>query len=272
MRCDRICDEEEVGMPFLRRLFGSPARPEKTDDIKVVEIRDWTYPVTPDIRKLAEVIAETGAGALLMNTLDLRKLERRARREFVRKFGKHSIYTRTFWTDSPVVCAGCQRQIPPSLCMALTEPGWAGSGMVIATGSTSPARDRFAKTGRCPRCGSSQSYIVVDVVPGDTITQDDVHVIKDYARHLAEGPWGPEGKAEIPCHECGNRIPQGKRLMIGFTMYCESCYDHKYGNMLEALRRKPNILEVSLVRKARAFAQQARRAGEQAGLETIGSM
>ena len=249
-------------MSFLRRLFGVPAGQEEGDETSMVEIRGWTYPVTSDIGRLVEVVAETGAGAFLISTLDLRRLERRARRDFVRRFGERSIYTKTFWSDSPLVCAGCQRQIPPSLCMALTEPGWASSGTVIATGSTSSMRAEFARTGKCPRCGSPRSYIVVDVIPGDTITQDDTRAIREYARHLAEEWWATESVSEMLCRECGNAIPQGEGLMIGLTTLCERCYDHKHSNMLEALRRKPNILEVSLVRKARAFAQQEGRTKE----------
>jgi hypothetical protein len=249
-------------MSFLRRLLGSPAGQEKSDDTRLVSIRGWTYPVTSDIGKLVEVVAETGAGAFLIDTLDLRRLERRARKEFVRRFGERSIYAKTFWSDSPLICAGCQRQIPPSLCMALTEPGRTGGGMIAGTGSTSSMRAEFARTGRCPRCGSSQSYIVVDVIPGDTISQDDARVIKDYARHLAEEWWATESVGEMLCRGCGSRIPQGQGLMIGFATYCEPCYDHKHSNILEALRRKPNMLEVSLVRKARAFARREGRMEE----------
>ncbi len=243
-------------MSFLHGLFGSSDKKETMDNTKMVKIRDWTYSVTSDINKFVEVVAETGTGAFLIDTIDLQRLDKAARKEFIKKFGERSIYTQTFWHDSPLICAGCQRQIPPSLCMALQGSNWVGGVTFVATGSTPSMRDEFTKTGACPLCGSLQSYIVVDAIPGDTITQKDIHLIKNYARHLAEELCSIDNKSGTSCHECGKRITKGEELMMGFTTYCETCYENKYRNMIEVLRRKPNILEVSLVRKARAFASR----------------
>jgi len=232
-------------MSFLRRLFRSPAAQEITGEVEWLTIRDWSYPVASDIGQLISAVAQTETGALRIETRHLGSIEKRAHQAFARRFGERSAVTRTFWSESPLICAGCQRQIPPSLCMALTEPGWAGGG--------SPLHQEFARTGKCPRCGSPQSYIVVDALPGDTVTPDDVTLIKQYARHIAR----TGTTADLSCSECGARVPSAEGLKIGMAAYCEPCYESKYAAMLDTLRRKPNALEVSLVRKARAHARRA---------------
>ena len=216
-----------------------------------VGIRGWTYRVTSDVRQLADIVSATGVCALLIETAKLKTLEEKAHQEFVRRFGSASKYTQTFLSDAPLICAGCQRQIPPSLCMALRNSGVLKKAAIVF-GSVSSREDVFAATGRCLRCGSAQSYLVVDVIPADTIAQADVDVIKHYARHLAKKLQGITG--QVSCHECDESIQETSGLTIGLATYCEPCYDHKYRNMLEILRRKPNVLEVSLVRKAWAFA------------------
>jgi len=216
---------------------------------KTVEVDGVTFPITPDVDEFCEIAATNRACVMLINTKDYAQITQKAFSYFSDKFGRDSDFTIAV-SSARLVCSGCKWEFPGSYTLSLMDPKMFGGKFIGAT----PSYQEFGLTGRCPRCGSRQSFYVYDNPSGEEITQSDVDAIRGYWRHLAQQWWKTESRTEGICDRCCSPISRDAGYLDGSYLLCEKCCNKSLGSdALEHLRQNPDYFGAGLLRKARHF-------------------
>ena len=226
------------------------ARPRKATQAETVEIDGVPFPITSDTAEFCQIAATNRACVMPINTKDYARITQKAFGYFSDKFGRGSNFTMAV-SSARLICSGCKWEFPGSYTLSLMDPAIFGGGKFI--GAT-PGYQEFARTGRCPRCGSQQSFYIYDNLPGKEIARSDIDAIRQYWRHLAQQWWKTESRTEAICDRCTSPVARGDGYIDGSSLLCEKCCNKSLGtDALKQLRENPNYFGAGLVRKARHF-------------------
>ena len=241
-------------MGFLDRLGGRRKAEGERERIavKTVEVDGVTMPLTSDIDEFCGIAATNRACVMLINTKDYGQIMQKAFGYFSHRFGRGSDFTRAV-SSARLICSGCNMEFPGSYTLSLMDPGMFGARVLGAT----PGYQEFGQTGRCPRCGSEQSFYVYDNPSAEEITQSDLDAIREYWRHLAQQWWKTGSRIEAICDRCNSPVPRDAGYLSGSSLYCEECCNKSLGSdALEHLRGNPDYFGSGVLRKARHFVAQ----------------
>jgi len=221
---------------------------------KTVEVDGVTFPITSDVDEFCEIAATNRACVMLINTKDYGQIMAKASNYFSQRFGGPSGFTRAV-TSARLICSGCKVEFPGSYTLSLMDPEMFGARVFGAT----PGYQEFGQTGRCPGCGSRQSFYVYDNPSAEEITRSDLDAIRKYWRHLAQQWWKTESRTEAICDQCNSPVPRDAGYLSGSSLYCENCCDKRLGSdALEHLRGNPDYFGSGVLRKARHFVTNKR--------------
>jgi hypothetical protein len=150
-----------------------------------------------------------------------------------------------------LLCAGCKQQFPGSFTLRLVAPEVFSGAVVMGA---SAAGEQFAKTLRCPACGSSEALFVSDAPAAEAITPKDLEALRAYWRHRAQEWWAAQGRSDAVCDSCNSSISRPDGFLVASSLYCPACCDDTLGpGALEKLRQDPNYFGSGELQRARSF-------------------
>lgn len=235
-------------MSWLERFLSQGSSPASSSTPQSVTIDGAAFPLAGTPEAFYALIANGGRAVLRFPTPQYGVLLRQLVRALEERYGSNALQARELF-HSLVFCAGCMWQFPPSYLMSLQ--GMAVGRMIGAT----PGVDRFAKTGACTQCGATESLLVYDAVPSDSVTIADVEAIRDYWRDLALNWWNShQNRSSGICDYCDAQLARGDGYLCATDLICDACVQR--GLMSEGLaqlQRDPNYYGNGLLRQVRAL-------------------
>jgi hypothetical protein len=130
----------------------------------------------------------------------------------------------------------------------------ASFGKMSVVGGT-PGFDKFGSSGRCPKCGNTDSLLVYECFRAEQISERDVEAIRRYWRALAVAWWQTETRQQAICDRCNDTVQRGEGYVDGSELRCDKCVrDGLLKEGLEKLRGNPHYYGGALLRKARSIA------------------
>ena len=171
------------------------------------------------------------------------------RAEFSARYAEKSPEYKAFY-HALLYCAGCGWEFPGSYTLSLTDALGSYRGVSGATRGYA----EFGRTGRCPRCGSLESFLAYESFPPEEIGEDDVAALRRYWADAASRWWSRTGRDRGLCDACSARevTPGDSYLTSGGTyMVCAGCVEDRLAGALEKLRDDPYRFGASELRRAR---------------------
>lgn len=153
-----------------------------------------------------------------------------------------------------LLCAGCKKQFPGSFTLRLVAPEVFSGAVVIGA---SAAGEQFARSLRCPGCGSAEALFVYDTPAAEEITAKDLDALRAYWRHRAQQWWPAQaGRTEAICDSCNSSVARPEGFLVGSSLYCAACCDNTLGgDALARLQKNPDYFGSGELQRARSFAR-----------------
>ena len=226
------------------------AKPAGAAPVSTVTVGGVEFPLARDVDTMSRAIAKEGRCILRMRSLDYGRALGDLMTAMDLRFGKGAAQTRALFA-APLLCAGCQVEYPGSFRLALQDPNMFGGGMVVMGGA--PGRESFGKTGRCPKCGNPESFLIYQYEAPSNVTSEDVEAIRDYWRDLATAWWTSQSRSQAICDYCNGDIAAGQGYLSGSSLICDDCVAKGLmAEGLEKLRQDQDYYGGGLLLKARA--------------------
>jgi hypothetical protein len=198
---------------------------------------------------LCQAIKTEGRGILRLPAVTYGSVLGELKFQLEKEFSDQPRYASDLFA-SPLVCAGCLWQFPPSYCLSLQSPDLFGGPLVGAT----TGFDSFGRTGLCPQCGSDEALLVYEFFPCEEVSQADVDALCRYWRAAAEGWWEHTQRQSAICDECNRTVSRGEGYLKGSHLSCESCLSSGLkSDGLARLKSNPHYYGAGLLRKVRRF-------------------
>lgn len=249
-------------MKFFQNLF-SGSEPEKDpsgtqpDSSKtetgapVTTFEGRRFRLCSTVNELCEAIHAEDRGILKFQSMQYSEILGELKLKLESEFQSEPRYASDLFA-SPLVCAGCLWQFPPSYILSLQAPDLFGGKLFGATAGF----NTFGKSGVCPQCGSEQDLLVYEFFRSEDISQADVDAIQRYWRSLAQRWWQQqnEQRSSAICDHCNSDMRRGEGYLLGSNLNCETCV--RQGLMaegLEMLKKNPHYYGVALLRKVRNY-------------------
>lgn len=220
-------------MGIFGKLFGGNEN-QNIEPEKVFNNDGVKYPLTSDLNIFINTISSKRYGAIIINFRDYRDTKTLIAQKILQKFGQNSDMF-TAITYPQLICSQCKTD----LYYKATRASLFG-----------------AILDKCVHCGNLEAYYVFDCFSADSITQNDVDLIRKYHQLLGKELWVKHNTGDqVDCYglECDGygKVKKGTGYYIDSKIQCEKCYNYRLSNPLEKLKKNPNIFGTGLIRKAR---------------------
>lgn len=186
--------------------------------------------------------------ALRLPTTEYRTVMGELLRWFNAEYDEASPEYRAF-RYAALACAGCGWEFPGSYRHSLL--GMLDGAKVVGARS---GFAKFGRTGKCPRCGSRDSFLLYECIDPAEIDEQDLVALIVLYRDDALRWWSHTGRKMAICDSCNRDIQAGEGYLVSLShLKCEPCLRKYLDGSLEKLRANPYHYGATELRRARPF-------------------